>query len=155
MIKGFSIKGIACFLSCLCVLAASAQQTMNLSGQWQVRLGTGKVQPIALPGTLDGAGIGTPNTLQPIVESVDNFVNNRRLAQVFEAKVGKGSLIFSSIDLLTDAHLPELRQMQYSLVQYMLSDAFKPAMQLSEADVRSLILEKAIDSKTDANSIYN
>jgi hypothetical protein len=45
--------------------------------------------------------------------------------------------------------------MQYSLVQYMLSDAFKPAMQLSEADVRSLILEKAIDSKTDANSIYN
>ena len=93
--------------------------------------------------------------VQPIVESVDNFVNNRRLAQVFEAKVGKGSLIFSSIDLLTDAHLPELRQMQYSLVQYMLSDAFKPAMQLSEADVRSLILKKAIDSKTDANSIYN
>ena len=93
--------------------------------------------------------------VQPIVESVDNFVNNRRLAQVFEAKVGKGSLIFSSIDLLTDAHLPELRQMQYSLVQYMLSDAFKPAMQLSEQDVRSLILEKSVDQKTDANSIYN
>lgn len=93
--------------------------------------------------------------VQPIVESVDNFVNNRRLAQVFEAKVGKGSLIFSSIDLLTDAHLPELRQMQYSLVQYMLSDAFKPAMQLSEQDVRSLILEKSVDQKTDAKSIYN
>lgn len=93
--------------------------------------------------------------VQPIVESVDNFVNNRRLAQVFEAKVGKGSLIFSSIDLLTDAHLPELRQMQYSLVQYMLSDAFQPAMQLSEQDVRSLILEKSVDQKTDANSIYN
>lgn len=93
--------------------------------------------------------------VQPIVESVDNFVNNRRLAQVFEAKVGKGSLIFSSIDLLTDAHLPELRQMQYSLVQYMLSDAFKPAIQLSEQDVRSLILEKSVDQKTDANSIYN
>ena len=93
--------------------------------------------------------------VQPIVESVDNFVNNRRLAQVFEAKVGKGSLIFSSIDLFTDAHLPELRQMQYSLVQYMLSDAFKPAMQISEQDVRSLILEKSVNQKTDANSIYN
>lgn len=99
------------------VLTASAQQTLNLSGKWQVRLGTGK--------------------------------------ELFEAKVGKGSLIFSSIDLLTDAHLPELRQMQYSLVQYMLSDAFKPAMQLSEQDVRSLILEKSVDQKTDANSIYN
>lgn len=37
----------------------------------------------------------------------------------------------------------------------MLSDAFKPAMQLSEQDVRSLILEKSFDQKTDANSIYN
>lgn len=39
--------------------------TANHEFKWQVRLGTGKVQPIALPGTLDGAGIGTPNTLQP------------------------------------------------------------------------------------------
>ena len=91
----------------------------------------------------------------PIVESVDNFVNNRRLGQVFEAKVGKGSLIFSSIDLLTDAHLPELRQMQYSLVRYMLGDDFQPAMRLSESDVRSLILEKSVNQKTDASSIYN
>jgi len=93
--------------------------------------------------------------VSPIVESVDNFVNNRRLAQIFEAKVGKGSLIFSSIDLLTDAHLPEIQQMQYSLVQYMLSREFQPAMRLSESDIRSLILEKSVDQKTDANSIYN
>ncbi len=48
-----------------------------------------------------------------------------------------------------------LRYKSRSLVQYMLSDAFKPAMQLSEQDVRSLILEKSVDQKTDANSIYN
>ena len=91
----------------------------------------------------------------PIVESIDNFLNNRRLALVFEAKVGKGSLIFSSIDLLTDTHLPELRQLQYSLVRYMLSSEFHPTTSLSEADLRSLLLQEATEQRTDANSIYN
>ena len=91
----------------------------------------------------------------PIVESIDNFVNNRRLAQVFEAKVGKGCLVFSSIDLLTDTQLPELRQLQYSLVRYMLSSEFHPTASLSEADLRSLLLQEAKEQQTDANSIYN
>ena len=101
----------------------------------------------------------------PIVESVDNFVNNRRLAQVFEAKVlckakrhsraGEGSLIFSSIDLLTDANLPELRQMQYSLVRYMLSSEFHPTNSLSESDLRTLLLDEAKEQKTGATSIYD
>ena len=90
----------------------------------------------------------------PIVESVDNFVNNRRLAQVFEAKVGKGKLIFSSIDLLTDAGLPELRQMQYSLIRYMLSSEFRPEHSLTETDLRSLISAEAAEQKTSATSIY-
>jgi hypothetical protein len=101
----------------------------------------------------------------PIVESVDNFVNNRRLTQVFEAKVlckakrhsraGEGSLIFSSIDLLTDANLPELRQMQYSLVRYMLSSEFHPTNSLSESDLRTLLLDEAKEQKTGATSIYD
>ena len=90
----------------------------------------------------------------PIVESVDNFVNNRRLAQVFEAKVGKGSLLFSSIDLLTDGQLPELRQLRYSLMHYMMSSEFHPANCISEDDLRSLLLEHASEQKTNANSIY-
>lgn len=89
----------------------------------------------------------------PIVESVDNFVNNRRLAQVFEAKVGKGSLLFSSIDLLTDGQLPELRQLRYSLMHYMMSSEFHPANSISEDDLRSLLLEHASEQKTNANSI--
>lgn len=90
----------------------------------------------------------------PIVESVDNFVNNRRLAQVFEAKVGKGSLLFSSIDLLTDGQLPELRQLRYSLMHYMMSSEFHPANSISEDDLRSLLLEHASEQKTNANSMY-
>ena len=91
----------------------------------------------------------------PIVESVDNFVNNCRLAQIFEAKVGKGRLIMSSIDLLTDGELPEIRQMRYSLTNYMLGKDFQPAATLTEADLRSLWLEKAVEQKTGATSIYD
>ena len=93
--------------------------------------------------------------VSPIVESVDNFVNNRRLAQVFEAKVGKGSLIFSSIDLLTDSNLPELRQMQYSLLRYMQSTEFHPSTSLSESQLRSLLLNEATEQKSGATSIYD
>lgn len=91
----------------------------------------------------------------PIVESVDNFVNNRRLAQVFEARVGKGSLLFCSIDLLTDGNLPELRQLRYSLTRYMLSPDFQPTTTITEADLRSLLLTEAREQKTAAESIYN
>ena len=90
----------------------------------------------------------------PIVESVDNFVNNRRLAQVFEAKVGKGSLLFSSMDLLSDGQLPELRQLRYSLMRYMMGSEFHPANSISEDDLRSLLLDHASEQKTSANSIY-
>ena len=93
--------------------------------------------------------------VSPIVESVDNFVNNRRLAQVFEAKVGKGSLIFSSIDLLSDAQLPEFRQMQYSLLNYMNGSEFHPTSLLTERELRSLLLNEATEQKTDATSIYD
>ena len=40
-----------------------------------------------------------PATLRPIVQVVDNFTKNRRLGLVFEARVGKGRLLVSSIDL--------------------------------------------------------
>ena len=94
-------------------------------------------------------------TVTPIVRSVDNFVNNRRLAQVFEARMGKGSLVFSSIDLLSAKEdEPEVRQLLYSLESYMQSDDFKPTTTLTEAQLRSLLLDKAEDQKTGATSIY-
>jgi hypothetical protein len=97
-----------------------------------------------------------PNDQTPfIVESIDNFVNNRRLAQIFEARMGKGSLIFSSIDLLTNTHLPELRQMQYSLLKYMQSSEFSPVQTITESDLRSLLLESATEQQTGATSIYD
>lgn len=45
---------------------AKAQNSIDLSGQWQVSLDSLQTfQPISLPGNLDLAGLGTPNTLAP------------------------------------------------------------------------------------------
>ena len=92
--------------------------------------------------------------MSPIVESVDNFVNNRRLALVFEAQVGKGQLIFSAIDLLTDSQLPEIRQLRYSLVRYMLGHEFHPTTTLTPTQLHSLLQEEGTEQKTGATSIY-
>ena len=48
-------------------LMASAQQVLDLSGAWQVSIGD-EPQTIILPNTLDGAGIGERNTLEPMLQ---------------------------------------------------------------------------------------
>lgn len=94
--------------------------------------------------------------LQPIVEVVDNFTNNRRLASVFEAKCGKGKLIISAMDLLSDeSNKPEIRQLLYSLLRYMNLEEFNPEITISKENVSSFILEKeGMNEKTNVTSIY-
>lgn len=68
----------------------------------------------------------------PLVEVVDNFVKNRRLSNLFEAKVGQGRLLFCSMDLMSDwAGRPEARQLYASLLQYMNSSDFAPSVEMT------------------------
>jgi len=77
--------------------------------------------------------------LQPIVRVIDDWVTARPLGLVFECRVGKGKLIVSGIDLLTDqAKRPEARQLCYSLQQYMSSKAFNPAAVVSAGQITGL-----------------
>lgn len=74
--------------------------------------------------------------VKPIVRVIDNFVTNRDLANVFEAQVGAGKLIFSSIDLSSDLkNRPAARQLRSSLLNYMASDNFKPQNKLTIQDL--------------------
>lgn len=67
----------------------------------------------------------------PIVRVIDNFVSNHNLANIVEAKVGKGSLLFTSIDLQTDLENRFVaKQLKYSLLQYMNSNNFHPKQQM-------------------------
>ena len=81
-----------------------------------------------------------PNEVTPIVQVVDDWVTNRKLGLLIEAKVGRGKLLISSIDLEKDLERdPVIRQMRASLVRYMNSSRFKPEVALSEKQVQSLM----------------
>jgi hypothetical protein len=83
---------------------------------------------------------GLPQELRPSVQVIDDWFTNRRLGLVFEARVGPGRLLVTSIDLARDldANLVA-RQLRHSLLRYAASDRFAPKVELSPDAVRSLM----------------
>lgn len=79
--------------------------------------------------------------ITPLVESVDNFVNNRRLCSVFEANCLHGKLLVCSMDLLNrEKDSPEKRQLLHSFLNYMRSEAFHPDRTVDFGRIRSLVV---------------
>jgi len=77
--------------------------------------------------------------LKPIVRLIDDWVTNRPLGIIFELKVGKGKLLISAVDLLSDnKSRPEARQLLYSLIEYLKSDRFDPENTVQIETVKSL-----------------
>jgi hypothetical protein len=74
----------------------------------------------------------TPAEFRPIVQVIDNFVRNRKIGNLFEARVGKGRLLVCTLNL--SGHLdkrPAARQFLKSLYGYLASDEFLPAQELA------------------------
>jgi len=81
-----------------------------------------------------------PKTLRPTVQVIDDWFTNRRLGLILEARVGEGRLLVTSIDLTNDLEDNVVaRQLRRSLLDYMASDRFAPTVELSPAQVASLI----------------
>ncbi len=79
---------------------------------------------------------GMPAELRPIVQVIDTWFEARRLGLVVEAKVGEGKLLICAADILdADDMRPVARQMYHSLVGYMASDEFEPAVSVSAEQV--------------------
>ncbi|ESQ78955.1 sugar-binding domain-containing protein [Asticcacaulis sp. YBE204] len=80
-----------------------------------------------------------PKTLTPVVQPIDDWNRNLRLAMLFEAKVGEGRLMVTSFDL-SDAGLkghagaPSLRR---SVLDYMASAKFAPVTNLTVGELDS------------------
>ncbi len=73
-----------------------------------------------------------PASFRPIVQVIDSAGMNRKLGVMFQARVGKGRLLVSSIDLANDlGQRPVARQLRYSLLNYMNGDSFYPQHELS------------------------
>jgi hypothetical protein len=73
-----------------------------------------------------------PQKLRPIVQVIDDFVNNNKLALIYEVKAGSGKLLVCSADLLNDlGRRPEASQLKFSLINYANSPRFNPNAEVS------------------------
>ncbi|MBP1637249.1 MAG: beta-glucuronidase [Bacteroidetes bacterium] len=69
----------------------------------------------------------TTADLRPLVQTIDTYDRNLKEGSVFEAKVGKGKLLFVAIDFEKNIeNRPASQQLLYSLKQYANSDDFNP-----------------------------
>ena len=91
----------------------------------------------------------------PIVEMVDNFANNRKLASLFEGAIGTGKLVLASFDLSTDIDKrPVAKQMLISILNYMNGEFFKPDSIKNPEALKLILLEEKAKVKESATSIY-
>ncbi len=74
----------------------------------------------------------TEPAYRPIVQVIDNIDRNHKLGMVFEFKKGNGKLLVCSIDLFRIMDKPEVRLFYKGLLEYMNSDKFTPAVELSD-----------------------
>jgi hypothetical protein len=83
-----------------------------------------------------------PAELRPIAQVIDDWYSNRKLALIFEARVGEGRLLLCSADLRSclDAN-PVARQLRSSFVRYAASVGFNPAVSVSASELRAFFRE--------------
>ncbi|MDE5607523.1 MAG: hypothetical protein K2I64_01165 [Muribaculaceae bacterium] len=91
-----------------------------------------------------------------IIDVIDNFVNNRRLTYLFEARCGQGKLLFSAIDLFSpEAQGPEWSAFIASLADYINSPAFSPSGRVDPDDLLRLLSPSSPSQPTSPTSIYD
>ena len=75
-----------------------------------------------------------------IVRMVDSFIGNRALSVLFEARLGKGRILVTSLDLSSDlASRHAARQLRQSLSSYVCSKSFAPQVEIASDDVDRLL----------------
>lgn len=125
---------------------ALAEFPTEYHSNWQWSYLVSQAQPMILD--------RLPPKLRPLVQVVDDWVTNRRLGLVFEAKVKGGKLLVSSIDLKRNLDQnPVARQMLHSLLDYAGSEKFNPAIEVSVAQIRDLIVEPSLLERLGARVI--
>ena len=92
-----------------------------------------------------------PPEFQPIVQSIDTWFLSRKIGMLFEARVGAGRLLMTTMDLRTDLQRRVVaRQMLASILAYMESDDFRPRDEVDAARVAELFTKETprVDSYT-------
>ena len=90
-----------------------------------------------------------PAEFQPTVQSIDTWFISRKIGMLFEANVLNGKLMMTSMDITSQ---PEkrivARQMHKAILDYMNSDAFRPAEKISPELIQALFTKVAGDVKS-------
>jgi hypothetical protein len=73
-----------------------------------------------------------PASYQSPIQPIDTWHVSRKLGMLIEAKVGKGQLLITTMDLTTDLkHRHVARQMRQAVLRYMQSADFQPSLMLT------------------------
>jgi hypothetical protein len=83
---------------------------------------------------------GFPPNLKPLIQPIDTWFENRRLALAFETKTNGGKLMVCSVDLknISEDRLVS-KQLLISMLNYMNSKSFKPQIEVEIAKIKGLI----------------
>lgn len=82
-----------------------------------------------------------PKGFKPVLQPIDTWFLNRKLALILEAKVGKGKLLISSIDLKDIKKRPAAAQLLRSLSIYVSTDSFNPTESVDLSVVQALLTQ--------------
>ena len=81
-----------------------------------------------------------PANLKPLIQPIDTWFENRRLALAFESKTNGGKLLVCSIDLKNKMDERAVsKQLMISLLNYMNSQSFNPVIELGINEVKGLV----------------
>ncbi|KQB41750.1 Glycoside hydrolase family 2 sugar binding protein [Flavobacterium daejeonense] len=85
-----------------------------------------------------------PADFRPLIQPIDTWFMNRRLALVFEAQVGKGKIIVSSANLGPEVQNKlASKQLFYSLQNYMISNDFNPKNKVAFEVIQDLFVSQS------------
>ncbi len=81
-----------------------------------------------------------PRELKPLIQPIDTWFENRKLALAFESRTGGGKLLVCSIDMkdLNDERLSS-RQLLFSILNYMNSNHFDPVVDVELSKINGLL----------------
>ncbi len=102
-----------------------------------------------------------PKAYRSIIQPIDSWKINRKLALIAEAKVGKGKLLICSIDIESNLeNRPATRQFRQSLINYLKSSDFNPQWQIKPEAIAEVFEKetgpvKKVDFKSNALPIDN
>ncbi len=83
-----------------------------------------------------------PKEIKPLIGVIDSYIVNDKLSYLWECKVGTGKLMVCSVDFNQDMdNRPATKQLKYSILKYMNSGMFNPAINLTTDDLESLFKE--------------